>query len=297
MLFTRIFPVFGVVLFAVLVGCSSDYVDPAATAATENDAAIMAYNTTNNLKAQRVASGLYYVVSTPNPTGKMPALGDEVGYTYQFRTLQDRVIDMRDTTLYAPFGTGQFITDEPLKWIRVGESAVFLLPSYLAFGSQAITYTEGTQTQTLPPYSPVRLDLTLVSSKTEDEQIDQYVADNKLTVTEKTTTGLRFIKTQANPTGLLPATGQTVTVRYSGILIRGTTPFDPGTNPLILTLGRNEVVPGFEEGVRKLRQGEKATIIFPSSQGYGAPGRLQNNRYVIPPYAPLIFNLEVTSIQ
>lgn len=297
MFFTRIFPVFAIVLFAGLVGCSSDYVDPAVTAETENDAAIMAYNRDSSLSAQKVASGLYYVVKTLNPTGKMPAMGDEVGYMYQFRTLKNEVIDKRDSTIYAPFGTGQFITDEPLKWIRVGESAVFLLPSYLAFGAQAINYTEGTQTKTLPAYSPVRLDLKLISSKTEDEQIDQYVADKKLTVTEKTTTGLRFIRTQANPTGILPITGQTVTVKYSGMLIRSTTPFDPGTNPLILTLGRNEVVPGFEEGVRKLRVGEKATIIFPSLQGYGAPGRLQGNRYVIPPYAPLIFNLEVISAQ
>ncbi len=274
-------------LIALIAGCSKSYVDPSATAAADNDAAIKLYNT-DTLKAQQVSSGLYYVVKTTNPTGKLPAVGDEVGYTYKISTLQNLVIDKRDTAIYTPFGTGGFITDEPLKWLRVGEYGVFLLPNYLAFGSQTITYTGGT----LPAYSAVRLDLRLLSSRTEDEQIDQYVAQQKLTVTTKTASGLRVIKTVTNPTGATVTAGQTVKVNYVGRLIRGKTPFDSGPS-LTVVLGQKQVIPGFEEGITNLRVGEKATIIFPSAQGYGATGVLQNNQYVIPPYAPLIFDIEL----
>lgn len=292
MLLTRTNTALGVALLALLTGCSSSDVDPGLNSAASNESAITQYNS-DSLKAQRAPSGLYYVIKTANPAGKQPAVGDEVGYIYRFSTLQNVLIDQRDTTLYAPFGTDQFITDAPLRLMRVGEYGVFLLPSNLAFGAQAVSYVQGAVSQTLPPYSPIRLDLRLVSSRTEDEQIDQYVASKKLTVTEKTATGLRFIKTLDNPAGAALTAGQSVTVRYSGILLRGTQPFDPGTTPLPLTLGRNQVVPGFEEGVRKMRVGEKAIVIFPSAQGYGAEGRRQGNQYVIPPYAPLVFTLEI----
>lgn len=291
MIFTRISTVLGVSLLALLAGCSSDYVDPATTAATTNDAAIMAYNTDSlKAQAQKVASGLYYVIRTPNPGGKVPAVGDEVGYMYKFSTFKNLVIDQRDTTIYAPFGTAQFITDEPLKWMRVGEYGVFLLPNYLAFGAQEVKNAGGLQI--LPPYSAVRLDLRLVSSQTEEEQIDKYIADKKLAVTEKTSTGLRLIKTKENAGGAVATTGQTVKVSYAGRLIRGTKPFDQGPS-LSVVLGQNQVIPGFEEGIRKLKAGEKATIIFPSSIGYTSKGILQDNQYVIPPYAPLIFDIEL----
>lgn len=282
---------FCVVLLAIVAGCSKSYVDPSSQAAADNDAAIKQYNTDSSLNAQQLASGMYYIVKQANPTGKLPALGDEAGYTYKISTLKNVLIDRRDTTIYAPFGTGNFITDEPLKVLRVGEYGVFLLPNYLAFGSQALTNTGGLTI--LPAYSAIRLDLRLVSSLTEDEQIDQYVARQKLTVTEKTATGLRLIKTVTNPTGATLTAGQTVKVNYAGRLIRGTTAFDPGPS-LTIVLGQNQVVPGFEEGVRKLQVGEKATIIFPSAQGYGATGRTNSNgNYVIPPYAPLIFDIEI----
>ncbi len=297
MFFNKTTSLIALVLFAVLASCSKSYVDPVTSAAAQNAAAIAAYNT-DTLKAQAQkdpTSGMYYLVQKANPTGKLPALGDEVGFTYTFSTLKSEVIFKSDIVVYAsPFGIGQFITDLPLKFLRTGETGTFLLPSDAAFDSQPQSYSTATgAAATLPAYSPVRLDLKLVSSLTEDEQIDSYIAANKLTVTEKTSTGLRLIKTKENPTGAALTAGQIVSVVYSGKFLRGTQLFDSGTFPL--TLGQKQSVPGFEEGVNKLKVGEKATIIFPSSQGYGTAGRLQNNQYVIYPYAPLVFDIEIAS--
>jgi FKBP-type peptidyl-prolyl cis-trans isomerase len=113
-------------------------------------------------------------------------------------------------------------------------------------------------------------------------------------VAEKQTTGLRVIKTLAVPTGAALTDGQTVTVKYSGRLLRGTKAFDAKT--IDVPLGRGSFVPGFETGLKSLRVGEKAILVFPSSLGYGSSIKYDNvGNVAIPPYSPLSFEVEVVS--
>lgn len=290
---------------AGLLACKDTYVDPAVTAATENDITIQQYNTAEKINATKTASGLYYVINTANPTGKLPAIGDEVAFTYKLSSLQHTVLDStrKDTLVYSLFGLGvlQAGLEEGLGLMHVGESATLLVPSSLAFGSRVIipTSTSATST-TLASYSPVRFDVNLVASRTEDEQIDQFVADSNLVVTEKTTTGLRLIKTKDNPSGQVVANGQTVVVKYTGKHIRSTTAFSSGTTTVIV--GKNQIISGggVDEGLRKLKVGEQARLIFPSSLGYGITGlrnQTQNNSYIIPPYSPLVYDVQIVSAQ
>lgn len=58
-----------------------------------------------------------------------------------------------------------------------------------------------------------------------------------------------------------------------------------------LGTGRGAII-GFEFAVSLMREGEKATVIFPSTLGYGSQG---NNG--IPPNAPLIFELDLRDIK
>ena len=121
----------------------------------------------------------------------------------------------------------------------------------------------------------------------EDSQIDQYLEANNLTATEKTASGLVYILTSPNPSGAALSAGQTVNVNYSGTLLSGKK-FDSGNFSFALLTGR--VVRGFDEGISKMRVGEKATIIFPSSLGYGSQGSGS-----IPKNSPLVFDIEVVS--
>ena len=125
-------------------------------------------------------------------------------------------------------------------------------------------------------------------SGTEDEQIESYVKSKNLTITEKTPSGLRFILTSANATGAKLAARQNVTVKYAGRLLTDKQ-FDAGTFSFVLGVG--QVVGGFDEGIAKLKVGEKGTIIFPSSLGYGSAGAGRD----IPGNSPLIFDIEVVS--
>jgi FKBP-type peptidyl-prolyl cis-trans isomerase len=288
----------GLVVLAGFAGCNkTSTVDSSQTFYETNDTDLANYVSQNKLTTTKTNSGLQYVVTTANLTGKTPAVNEEVAFTYKTTiisgTAKGNVVDTASlkTPLYYTFGLGFVLSglEEGLSKLREGESATLLLPSYLAFGNNARS--------NIPAYSNLRFDVTLLRSRTEDQQIEDYLAINKLTVTEKTTTGLRFIKTKDNAAGAPLVANQTAVVKYAGKLIRSTANFDSG-DALNVTLGQNQVIPGFEEGIRKLKVGEKATIIMPSSIGYGSKGVTNSsNVYVITPYAPLVFDIEIVSVK
>lgn len=122
----------------------------------------------------------------------------------------------------------------------------------------------------------------------ENQKIEEYITAKKITVTEKTTTGLRYIVTKANSAGAKVANGQTISVIYAGRLLTDKQ-FDAGTFSFVL--GSGGAITGFDQGIAKMRVGEKATLIFPSALGYGS--RSQGSD--IPAYSPLVFDIEVVS--
>jgi peptidylprolyl isomerase len=64
--------------------------------------------------------------------------------------------------------------------------------------------------------------------------------------------------------------GDTVKVHYTGTLSDGEI-FDTSKDrdPLQFTIGEGQVIPGFEEGIVGLGQGESKSITVSSDQGYG----------------------------
>jgi FKBP-type peptidyl-prolyl cis-trans isomerase len=115
----------------------------------------------------------------------------------------------------------------------------------------------------------------------EDQQIETYITAKKLVVTEKTATGLRYVRT-------LTSGGAAVKVGQS-IKLLNDTQFDTGNFSFVL--GTGGVIQGFTEGIGKMKVGEKATIIFPSTLGYGATGSGSK----IPGNSPLVFDIEVVT--
>ena len=64
--------------------------------------------------------------------------------------------------------------------------------------------------------------------------------------------------------------GQKVKIHYTGTLDDGSQ-FDSsaGRDPLEFEMGAGMVIPGFEEGVRDMEEGEKKTIHIPAKEAYG----------------------------
>lgn len=100
-------------------------------------------------------------------------------------------------------------------------------------------------------------------------------------------------------TGPQPKSGQTVSVHYTGWLDdhgqRGKkfdSSRDRGT-PFGFTLGVQQVIAGWDNGVATMHVGGKRTLIIPPDQGYGARGA----GGVIPPNATLIFDVELLGVR
>ena len=89
--------------------------------------------------------------------------------------------------------------------------------------------------------------------------------------------------------------GKTVKVHYTGRLLDGTK-FDSSldrNDPIEFVLGKGMVIPGWDEGIALLKVGGKALLVIPSNLAYGSRGA----GGVIPPFAPLTFEVELVSVQ
>lgn len=301
--FMRKFPVilFGLMVIGGLISCKTTDVGPSDDAIFDsNKTDIQSYATSKGLSGTFTTSGIYYALTKPSSSTVVPTEGMEAEYSYILyalisggTTITDRFIDSTYATksnylIIAPSQpaspTVQGLTIG-LQQMHVGEQGVIMLPSYYGLGRS------GSDNGLVPPNAPLRLNMTLKQVRTEDQQIDQYLTANKLTPTEVTPSGLRYIKTLDNPTGVQPTPTQRLTIKYNGRLLRSASAFD-STGTGTYTGVVSGFVPGFAEGLAKLKTGEKATIVFPSKIGYGASGTGP-----ISPYAPLRFDIELISAQ
>ena len=96
-------------------------------------------------------------------------------------------------------------------------------------------------------------------------------------------------------TGREAKDGDTVHVQYTGTLTSGKkfdSSYDHGGDPFKVTLGKGEVIKGWDEGLGGMRVGGKRRLRIPSELGYGAAGSPPD----IPPNAALVFEIELVSI-
>jgi FKBP-type peptidyl-prolyl cis-trans isomerase FkpA len=94
--------------------------------------------------------------------------------------------------------------------------------------------------------------------------------------------------------GVSPKKGEAVTVHYTGWLVDGTK-FDSSRDrdePFTFVLGLRQVIGGWDEGVARMRVGDKAKLTIPPHLGYGVRGYPG----VIPPNATLVFEVELLSV-
>lgn len=95
------------------------------------------------------------------------------------------------------------------------------------------------------------------------------------------------------------ANGDLVTVHYTGWLYDSAATDKKGKqfetsrngNPFAFTIGRGQVIVGWDQGILGMKVGGKRTLIIPANMAYGSSGNS-----VIPANAALVFEVEVMAI-
>jgi FKBP-type peptidyl-prolyl cis-trans isomerase FkpA len=149
-----------------------------------------------------------------------------------------------------------------------------------------------------------------VVKKAEPAKLKKYLDDNKITPTV-TASGLNYQITTPG-SGPVVANGDTAIVNYTGKLTTGKMfdsslkenaaqvardskqPTDPRRKfePLRIPVGEGRVIKGWDEGLMLLNKGAKATLVIPSSLGWGEQGAPP----MIPAFAITVFTVEVVDI-
>jgi FKBP-type peptidyl-prolyl cis-trans isomerase len=277
-------------LVGLLMSCENQSDTIGSEKRQQNDEEIRAYLSQKGISAQRTTEGLYYKVVSKGSGSQKATVGDLIKVTYIASRLDGVLVDSSEISLNNPvnatFGVSRlpYFSDQAMKIVfenllTEGDSALLFLPSYLSLGA--------TGTLLFPAYSPVRIDLRVTSISTETEQIADFIKNRNILITETTASGLRFGKLVSYPDSAQVKDGSMLKVKYTGRRMDYTI-FDSGT--LDVTVGSTSVVPGFKEGLLKMRAGEKANLLFPSSLGYGPQG---SNR--IAGFSPLYFEVEIVS--
>jgi FKBP-type peptidyl-prolyl cis-trans isomerase len=203
---------------------------------------------------------------------------------------------------------------EGLMMMHQGDSAFFLVPADSFF-------IKTVRVEKLPgfvkPGERVRFEIGMVEVNTLSEmQQKQAVQDSIAQIEMKTQrekemavviakaqelgstnapepSGLVIIRRQAG-NGIKPTVGQKVHVHYTGTLLNGTV-FDSSIErkePIAFTLGRSEVIKGWDEGIAALEIGGKATLVIPSWLAYGA-----RSMGPIPSNSTLVFEVELVKVE
>jgi FKBP-type peptidyl-prolyl cis-trans isomerase len=269
----------------------------------ENEQAIEKYIADSSLSLTKDSNGFYYKI-TQTGSGVKPEVGEEVTVKYDVYLLNGLKVwtSAKDTVKTAKFPafTGYMFVvpgmELALNLMKPGDKATILAPFYLGFGNYTSILSGFSTNATIPQYSPVRVDMEFVSKRTEVQQIDSYLTANKLTPTYRTSDNLIVVKTATITEGDTIGPNKVVKIKYVGKLLNGTV-FDEGKDVLQFTTGtgNSNLITGFDRAIRKMKVNEKATIILPSATAYGKTGRAnsQGSNFVIKPYEPIMFNVEV----
>ena len=138
----------------------------------------------------------------------------------------------------------------------------------------------------------------------EMQVLVDYVRNNGFS--DIATNGVYYKSTQEGK-GIKPAQDKKVKVHYVGKFLDGRV-FDTSVEsvakesgkydamrkyePLEFTIGKRQMIAGFEEAVKMMSEGEKGVVVIPSRLAYGA-----RQRGEIPPFSTLIFELELVETE
>lgn len=134
--------------------------------------------------------------------------------------------------------------------------------------------------------------------KEEPAKIQAYIAKNKVTVAPSAT-GV-YVITQNPGSGRNIAKTDFVKMNLTVSSIDGKKIFSTldQNRPITFEYGKPFDTKGFDEAIATMKKGSKATVVVPSSMGFGEQGRKdQTGQDMISPYSPVVYDIEVLDLK
>ncbi|MCE9637592.1 MAG: FKBP-type peptidyl-prolyl cis-trans isomerase [Planctomycetes bacterium] len=200
------------------------------------------------------------------PTGKL------VDCSQRSKTIKARPKDMR-----LPF------LKEGPTLMKPGAKFRFEVPPALAFGDKAM----GPE---LPANSITYWELELVKV-VKPLKLPDFVKPEDMKL-ETTTSGLQILNVK-DGAGESPKMGQTVRVHYAGWTTGGTVFDSSFSRGDTAEFKIGEVIPGWNEGLQRMKPGGVCRFVIPPKLAYGDRGAGE----LIPPDATLVFYVELISVE
>lgn len=277
--------------------------------------------------------GMYYKFHQQNKEGEKIIPGDEVVVSMKLYTPDTIFLStVKDNLL-----TDHIVLEQPvypgdlytaLLMMHAGDSATFVLKGrelFLTFFRMPelphfITDTSGVFLdvrirERIPKAESEKRRKSLAEARTkmleefkrnEPEKIATFLKEKGFR-NKPTKSGLYYIETRAGK-GKNVQPGNSVTVQYvarltDGKIIETSLKEEAIKNgifdslfeytPFTFVMGDKSTVAGWEEGISYMRTGGKAILVVPSSLAYGEMGLEE----LIPPYSPVVYEIEVLEIK
>jgi len=267
----------------------------------------------NSSEFEKNDNGLYYKFLVKKENGIKPKIGD-------FVKLNVRYADSKDSLMFDSKELGgvfkieiksknknKLSIETAITMMKVGERALFKMPA----DSFYINNKNETPPLNIEKSSLLTFDIELLKilnkkelelerkefiknkEKAEDEIISQYILENYKGI-EANISGL-YVIIEKQGKGKVAEFGNKLLVNYTGKFLSGEifdTSYDRN-EPIEFTLGKSQVIMGWEEGFFAMKEGTKAKFIIPSHLAYGKKGYGK----IIPPFSSLIFEVELVKIK
>ena len=255
---------------------------------------------------EKSEKGLYYKFFIENTGKHVPEKDEIVSMSMSIRTEKDSLIQEFKhipTVMQMPKFKGDIF--DALSLMHEGDSAVFIInakqyytmynygqvPAFVKDDKTMLWIT--IQLDNVISYQQYQANKETIRRENEQKAIDAYLSDNNFKA-NPLPSGLYYIETKAGK-GIFPKQGQTCSVHYTGKLLDGTV-FDSSIGrgePFSFPLGMGQVIAGWDEGIALMKKTGKAIFVVPSHLAYGE--KAMGNS--IPPYSPLVFEVELVNVK
>ncbi len=253
-----------------------------------------------------IESGLKYRIITDNKDGKAID-GDTNAVLYMNYKL---AVESSDSTLVETFTKNNPVyipVVEPnfrkvFELLSVGDSAEMVVNADTffmnSFGqSRPAWINEGDNIKFIVKVVDIMNQEEIMKKEREDmanlQAVDSIALTqmiSTLTNAKKTESGLHYVVEKAGK-GKAAKKGDTVKVLYKGSLLNGQVFDENLTEGITFPVGLGQVIPGWDEMLQLMKEGDKFKAVIPWTIAYGNRGKGP-----IPPFSSLVFEMELVKV-